>query len=95
MRSKKEDAAQVDWNSLWNSAAANLWPCGPTVSTLRYLIAGNLTIGYRGIEPDQNGTPMILKNGEEQVKYWPYQEIPPHRCRANILWERLPELWED
>ena len=37
-RSKEEDAPQVEWNSIWNSAAANLWPCGPTAT-------GNLTIG--------------------------------------------------
>ena len=87
------DTSLFDWRGFWDLAISNLARCPPDGPTLRYILAGNDELGYRGIMVETLSSATMYDEVEDRtVKYWSsYQELEPKVCRE-IISERLKGL---
>ena len=82
-----------NWRRFWDLAVSNLARCPPDGPNLRYILAGNGELGYKGIMVETVSSAMMHDEVEERtVEYWSsYQELEPKVCRE-IISERLKGL---
>ena len=82
-----------NWRGFWDLAVSNLARCPPDGPNLRYILAGNDVLGYKGIMVETVSSSTMYDEVEERtVEYWSsYQELEPKVCRE-IISERLKGL---
>jgi hypothetical protein len=82
-----------DWRRCWDFAVSNLARCPPHGPHLRYILAGNDELGYKGIMVETVSSATMYDEVEERtVEYWSsYQELEPKVCRQ-LISERLKGL---